>query len=258
MFLGDNRKISCLHDIKMTRGTCCSLATRMFSHPGRHVEYRNTCDKSPSLAIAFQLTFLSKQWSWLALDYCSECIIWVFMSFYADELKIVSRRLLTKRLTIFLCLITILSLFFHFSDDDLKPYPMDEEDDDVVNGVRPPVYLRDCISGESPSINVWILLSLWLYSVSPCISCCFVSFRIILESLILHRDFFSSLNAISFTGLLSKDDPSRLEACLLVAEKLIRREQAALPEVIYTWILLHFINIGNPYIRSPHNRPFIK
>ena len=32
-------------------------------------------------------------------------------------------------------------------------------------------------------------------------------------------------------GLLSKDDPSRVEACLMVTEKLVRREPAELPEV---------------------------
>eukprot|EP00794_Sanderia_malayensis_P008961 gene8961-9917_t len=65
------------------------------------------------------------------------------------------------------------------SDDDLEPYLMDEDDDDLINGVRPPAYLKDCIA-----------------------------------------------------GLLSKDDPCRLEACLSVAEKLIRGQQTVLPETI--------------------------
>ncbi len=38
--------------MQMARGTCCSLVTRMFSHPGRHVEYSVARDKSPLLAIA--------------------------------------------------------------------------------------------------------------------------------------------------------------------------------------------------------------
>ena len=36
-----------------------------------------------------------------------------------------------------------------FSDDDLEPYPMDEENEgSAVNGVRPPVYISECISGN--------------------------------------------------------------------------------------------------------------
>ena len=37
-----------------------------------------------------------------------------------------------------------------FSDDDLVPInPNNEELDDSVNGVKPPRYLRDCITGMS-------------------------------------------------------------------------------------------------------------
>ncbi len=50
MFFGDNRNSSCLRDMQMTRGTCCSLVTRIFSYLGRHAEYIVTCEKSPSLA----------------------------------------------------------------------------------------------------------------------------------------------------------------------------------------------------------------
>lgn len=45
---------------------------------------------------------------------------------------------------LFFCL-----LGFLFSDDDLEPYQMEEETEEkVLNGVRPPVYLSECISGE--------------------------------------------------------------------------------------------------------------
>ena len=41
------------------------------------------------------------------------------------------------------------NLFTIFSDDDLEPYPMDDEDDEnLASGVRPPVYLSECISGN--------------------------------------------------------------------------------------------------------------
>ncbi len=52
MFLEDNRNISCLNDMQMTRETCCSLVTCMFGHPRRHAEYCVANVKSPSLAIA--------------------------------------------------------------------------------------------------------------------------------------------------------------------------------------------------------------
>ncbi len=35
-----------------TRGTCCLLVPRMFSHPGRHVDQNVACDMYPSLTIA--------------------------------------------------------------------------------------------------------------------------------------------------------------------------------------------------------------
>ncbi len=54
IFLGDKRNISCLRNMQMTRETCCSLVTRLFSHPGRHAEYSVSRDMSPSLAIALQ------------------------------------------------------------------------------------------------------------------------------------------------------------------------------------------------------------
>ncbi len=52
MILGGNRNISGHCDMQMNRGTCCSLVTRMVSHPGRHAEDSVTRNMSPSLATA--------------------------------------------------------------------------------------------------------------------------------------------------------------------------------------------------------------
>ncbi|XP_057311608.1 telomere length regulation protein TEL2 homolog isoform X2 [Hydractinia symbiolongicarpus] len=77
------------------------------------------------------------------------------------------------------------------SDDDLEPLNVDEEETEDVNGVKPPVYLRDCLA-----------------------------------------------------GLLSSNDPGRLEACLTVLEKLVKKEPGDLPDVCVeiVKILLHLEN----------------
>ena len=63
--------------------------------------------------------------------------------------------------------IKIYSLEYLFcSDDDFEPYPIDEEDDDVTNGVRPPAYLRDCIAGM---MTIMIDYSEVLTCALPCI-----------------------------------------------------------------------------------------
>ena len=56
------------------------------------------------------------------------------------------------------CIYLGLETNFFYSDDDLPPINPDDEDEDdgSVNGVKPPVYLRDCIAGK----NAYSLMSI--------------------------------------------------------------------------------------------------